>query len=125
MAEIVDVDGQSVFTVTPLKEDEWDDKYTEREIQACRILVKRLKGLDATLDESEFCRKCSPEIDIPTLKLIIRYKNENDTHIAKYIGQGNLTILVDFLENRDRTYFVDSETVITLIEGLLGVSRGS
>ena len=39
------------------------------DIGACREMVKKIKGINVSLDESQYCRKCSPNVTNPQLCL--------------------------------------------------------
>ncbi|HOX43304.1 MAG TPA: hypothetical protein PK668_06890 [Myxococcota bacterium] len=71
------------------------------ELQGMRAQVKSLKGLDATLDESELCRKCSPSVQTPELVLRVRYTEPSggkfEEHRVRGVRPRDLTLLQEFL----------------------------
>ena len=52
-----------------------------------------------TLDESQFCRKCSPKVTAPKLVLHISYNGEKARDIEN-IEPGDLRLLHDFLSGK-------------------------
>jgi hypothetical protein len=81
--------------------------YTEVEfvlhqIDGCRRLAKNLPGLAASVDEREFCRKCSPKLEHPALVLVFRLAGETSERRFRGISPEDLTILAAFLAGKDR-----------------------
>lgn len=74
------------------------------ELQAMRAQVKGLPGLDAVLDESELCRKCSPRVTAPELVLKVRYTEPGGGRIEEHRVRGvrprDLTLLQEFLSGQ-------------------------
>jgi hypothetical protein len=70
------------------------------ELKGCRTVVKEIKGIDVELDESAFCRKCSPDVEKPTLELVVKYEGE-DPHRVKSIRPEDLTLIKEFVEGKD------------------------
>jgi hypothetical protein len=65
-------------------------------------MVKEIKGLAVTIDESEFCRKCSPAVMSPVVILITRYPDHKDEYRAKGVNSEDLVLIREFLEGSDR-----------------------
>lgn len=72
------------------------------DIPECRQLVKSITGLSLSIDESEFCRKCSPRVGSPAMTLIIRYPGEKEPRQVKGISAQDLTLISEFLSGKNR-----------------------
>jgi hypothetical protein len=68
-----------------------------KELEACRRAVKTIKKLKIELDESQFCRKCSPDVKEPYLVLLVYYKGEEEPYRAKGIGLSDIVLIKEFL----------------------------
>lgn len=73
-----------------------------QQIDGYRRLAKALPGLSASIDEREFCRKCSPKVDHPAPVLVFRLAGETTERRFRGISPEDLTILSAFLAGRDR-----------------------
>jgi hypothetical protein len=75
----------------------------EWELPACRRKldeIRKLAGKTIALDESQFCRKCSPKASSPKLVLHISYKGEKKTVDVEGIKCDDLWILADLLAGK-------------------------
>jgi hypothetical protein len=72
------------------------------ELPACRRLVKEIKGISAELEESEFCRKCHPEVKTPRLGLTLRYSDLAKPHQVWGVTADDLRLLVEFLDGKTK-----------------------
>jgi len=72
-----------------------------QELPACRSIYKSLTQLKAELDESQFCRKCSPNVEKPELCLITHYKDENSSHKYCNLTSNDLSLVSAFLNGQD------------------------
>jgi hypothetical protein len=79
-----------------------DAAFITRELPDCRRLIKEIKGLDVELDESQFCKKCSPSAKNPSLILIVRYRGQNAPFKCAHIDRDDLVLLREFAEGKDR-----------------------
>ena len=96
------------------------------DIPECRRMVKAIKGLNLTLDESEFCHKCSPAVKSPGLILIVRYPGEKKPHRVRNVSSSDLEILQLFITGQDRVAgFTGTETplkeYLPRLQELLGI----
>ncbi len=99
----------------------------EWELASCRRAVETIEGLDVTLDESRFCRKCSPDVTDPKLVLEIRYEGEAEPVRVEGVNQHNHDLLSEFLSGSERhTDEYDAETplkdYIEELEWVLGLT---
>ena len=100
-------------------------KNVQNNVPKCRRLIKTLTGVDAEIIEKEFCDSCSPDIDNPTLKLVIHYPN-GKTHKAENINVEDLILIKEFLNGETaHKDFYDAQTplkqYIKRLETLLGI----
>jgi len=79
-----------------------DAAFITRELADCRRLVKEIKGLEVSLDESQFCRKCSPSAKNPSLILIVRYRGSGAPSKCPNIRKEDLVLIREFAEGKDR-----------------------
>ncbi|MCP4219909.1 MAG: hypothetical protein GY765_35080 [bacterium] len=61
-----------------------------------RRLAQQIKGIDAKLVETEFCKKCSPDCTAPNLSLDITLPGETAIRTIKHIQKEDLQLLVEF-----------------------------
>jgi len=71
------------------------------ELEGCRKAVKDIKGIHVELDESQFCRKCRPDVSRPVLLLKVHYGSF--CKITPDIRHRDLILLTDFMEGKLRT----------------------
>ncbi|HBX51443.1 MAG: hypothetical protein A2275_14350 [Bacteroidetes bacterium RIFOXYA12_FULL_35_11] len=72
-------------------------RFIEKEIPACRGLVSKIKDMEISLDESEYCRKCSPSVTEPELCIYLRTSDmEKPDHVCG-ISSDDLNVLSEFL----------------------------
>jgi hypothetical protein len=87
------------------------NRFVEYELKSCRRAVKAIRTLDIALDESQFCKKCSPDSKSPKLVLIIKYKGEETPHRCEYVTLDDLRLLREFLAGyRKHTGPYDNKT---------------
>jgi hypothetical protein len=107
-----------------------NDRGTAREIlhelPAMRGMVKALPGLDARLDESQYCKKCSPEVKSPAAVLVLRFPGVADEHRVEGVSPEDLELLQEFLAGaKVHKGERDSETALKAhagrLEELLGL----
>jgi len=98
------------------------------ELNDCRrefAELKKTTGPAAVLDESQFCRKCSPEIDQPAIVLHLEY-GDNSRHSVAGVRADDMRLLREFLTG-DLMHIEqnDAETPmlqrINRLEELLGI----
>ncbi|MFH0896111.1 MAG: hypothetical protein V2A54_16890 [Bacteroidota bacterium] len=97
-----------------------------RDLQACRSMVKNLKGLNATLDETTYCKKCNKTKATPELCLIIHYPDKTEQRTCG-VNRTSMMYLQEFLSGSLKHH---SETNaefplkdnINEIEKMLGIS---
>jgi len=66
-------------------------------LDSCRRAAKEIKKLHVKLDESQFCRKCSPDVENPRLALLVYYEGEERPHRIENIGLRDLILIRQFL----------------------------
>ncbi len=72
------------------------------QLEGCRRLARQIRGLDLTLDESAFCRKCTPAGKNPRLSLVVRYADTAKPHRADGISANDLVLIKEFLAGKDK-----------------------
>lgn len=70
---------------------------TASEIENYRQSVSGMNGLDITLDESQFCKKCSPDIKNPALYINIKYVDDAQVHKVCCVTQTDFSLMYEFL----------------------------
>lgn len=73
--------------------------FVQHDLLQCRAGSGRLKGVQATLDESSFCEKCAKEKGNPQLCLIIRYSDDNSEHRTCPVYPQDFVLLNEFLSD--------------------------
>jgi hypothetical protein len=99
----------------------WGIKVCRRDVEQLRKVV----GGAISLDESQFCRKCSPKASSPKLLLRIAYKDGKSRDIEN-ITHDDLRILHDFFAGRlltkdDRDFESPLKDRLPRLQELLGV----
>jgi len=74
----------------------------EWELPACRRLIGQIPVAWVTLDESQFCGKCSPGIGAPEIVLVVRIPGEAEPHRTAGIRSDDLVLVQEFLSGADR-----------------------
>jgi len=73
----------------------------EVDIPNCRRTIKLIKGIDVSLDESQFCKKCSPDVKTPKLVLTINYE-DGKKHRVEDVTNDDLVLISEFLSGSDK-----------------------
>jgi hypothetical protein len=76
--------------------------FVRRDLPVCRALADSISAINFKLDDSQYCKKCNPNIEIP--KLCITYKLADDaaeTHLCD-IYPNDLKIMKEFLQGKDK-----------------------
>jgi len=91
-----------------------------------RRLIGRMPVPWMQLDESQFCGKCSPGIDVPKLFLVVRVPGQAEPRKTADVGPEDLLLLQEFLSGADK--YTDAgggeapmKIYLPRIEELLGV----
>ncbi len=98
--------------------------FIQYDLPRIRALAENMPSVTVTIDESEFCKKCSPKVTNPQIIMTVHYTDR--THTVKGITDRDLQLMHDFLSGKDRfTNEYDAETplkdYIPRLEELLGV----
>lgn len=93
---------------------------TIQNISSCRSQVESFKGLNAKLDESEFCKKCSPKIKDPQLCLEIKYTDDEKVHRTCDVTETDMQLIAEFLSgsNVHKTFYDAHEPLKDYMERL-------
>jgi hypothetical protein len=83
------------------------------EIPECRIVLAEYPQFPLALDESEFCKRCSPNISKPKLALLIRFEGRASPHRLVPIRSTDIQLVCEFLS--------ENATHLAELERLLGV----
>jgi hypothetical protein len=85
--------------------------FVRRELPLCRTLADSIPAINLQLDESQYCKKCSPGIEQP--QLCITYKladDANETHMCG-ISPYDLKIMKEFMQGKDKHIGSNDEEV--------------
>jgi len=96
-------------------------------ISACRNEIKNIEGIHIALDESQFCKSCSPNIESPQLCLLVNIDNVEDTTKVCGVDYLDIRLLEEFLDDKLKhkgSHDEESPLVnhIARIQELLGVT---
>jgi hypothetical protein len=123
---------RTLYDETKMDTKEWVEKGRSStvawEIPECRREFKELQKLagdSISLDESQFCKKCSPKVTEPKLVLHITLKGEKARDVEK-IKHGDIRILREFLAGEllaegDRNSISPLKKSLPRLQELLGV----
>lgn len=101
-------------------------QFIEWELPKCRIIAKRIKGIKIYLDESKFCKNCSPNIETPELCLTVDIKGTDKTKDSSPISSVDLQLIDEFLSGKlvhkgRRDQETPLKEYIDHLENLLGI----
>ena len=96
------------------------------DIAPIRAMLKTINIVYLTLDESELCRKCSPDINDPQLVLVVRIPGA-PMHRFRGVNYEDIVLIREFLageevHNGDSDSKTPLKDYIPRIEKLLGIS---
>ncbi|MGV8120204.1 MAG: hypothetical protein AB2L14_10635 [Candidatus Xenobiia bacterium LiM19] len=94
--------GQRTLYASEKKGRSADAGFIEEDLPECRRLIKEIKGLDVSLNESEYCRKCSPDAKNPALILVVKYQGLGTPYRYRNIRSEDLILIREFMEGKDR-----------------------
>lgn len=94
--------GQRTLYAYEAKGRNADARFIEEDLPECRRLIKEIKGLALSLNEKEFCKKCSPAAKNPTLILVVNYQDSSTPHRCINIKSEDLILIREFMEGKDR-----------------------
>jgi hypothetical protein len=94
--------GERTLYASDTKGRNADARFITQGLPQCRRLIKEIKGLNVSLDESEFCRKCRGEVKHPSLVLLVNFRGGNAPYRCKGITAEDLILVREFIEGKDR-----------------------
>jgi len=71
--------------------------FIQRELNRCRREIQKVKGINVYLDESEFCKHCSPSVKNPVLYLIVNISGESDSIKTRMDNYIDIQLIQEFL----------------------------
>ncbi len=90
------------------------------ELDSCRRLAQQINTLDIELDESQFCKVCSPDVEYPQLGLIVKHPDNPQPHRVWGVREYDLTLIKEYNDGQLRTEEM-SDASLQRLEELLGV----
>jgi hypothetical protein len=87
--------------------------FVKRDLPLCRSTADSISAINLQLDESQYCKKCSPDIQLP--QLCINYKladDANETHICG-ITIYDLEIMKEFMQGKEK-HITDQDGEVAL-----------
>lgn len=94
---------KTIYAYDPSK-NKFNIDFLGYELSECRRLIKeiKVKGLNAQLDELEFCKKCCPQVTSARLILIVKYPGDKGVHRVKGVTANDLKLIWEFLSGKDK-----------------------
>jgi len=68
------------------------------ELPTYLLLISKIKKIDVKLDESQFCKKCSPNVTSPQYGLLVKYGNNKEAHKTSNITEEDINLIYEFSE---------------------------
>ena len=97
-------------------------------VAGCRESVPSIKGLAVQLDESQFCKCCSPDVELPKLGLVITYA-DGSVHRVWDIDWKDIEVIRAFMAGEktvgSRLDQRPLKDYINRLEELLGIEMGT
>jgi hypothetical protein len=99
-----------------------------KRINACRREIQKVKGINISLNESEFCKHCSPYTTNPTLYLLVNISGESKTIKIPDVSWTDIRLIQEFLSGSlvHKGYRNDEFLLVNYIERikeLLGIKE--
>jgi hypothetical protein len=93
-----EIDGQRPIekVVGEIAESLWLD------VEEYRRLAAQLSSLSVSLDESQFCKKCNPDVETPALVLVVHPPDAAEPHRTVGVTREDLRLLCEFASGSDR-----------------------
>ncbi|MCK4999391.1 MAG: hypothetical protein KAS23_07645 [Anaerohalosphaera sp.] len=99
----------------------------DMQLEQCRAMVKEIKGVSITLDESQFCGNCRGEVEEPALGIVVTYAGSDEYHNCKRVCYEDIVLIKEFLDGSisyvgmgGEAHFIGDH--IDRLEQLLGVT---
>jgi hypothetical protein len=70
------------------------------DLEICRRQIEKVKGINILLDESEFCNKCKPNTENPSLCLKVNIEGQKETTRVCNISSKDIILLQEFLTDK-------------------------
>jgi len=102
----------------------WD--VVSRVIPLCRQALKDVQGVAVRLDESQFCRQCSPKVRDPGLVLVVRYDGDVTVRAVGGITDNDARLISEFLPGTNKHVYGNASEAplkkyVPRLEELLGI----
>lgn len=83
-------------------DSDWQNLYEilEHGIYTCKRQLNKVEGIHIAIDESQFCKKCSPFIEKPELCLLVNIEGQQDTTKICNITVKDILLITEFLNNK-------------------------
>lgn len=75
-------------------------RFIERELPVCRTLADSIYGVELTIDEKSFCKKCSPEVKDPSLCINTKFAGETTENTVCDIDSDDMQLLYEFMKGK-------------------------
>jgi hypothetical protein len=92
-----EVDNETEINTDTLKISQNRISFIKYELTAIQREIQKVKGINISLDESEFCKHCSPFVEEPTLYLSINIGGESDTTKISDFDYMDVRLIHEFL----------------------------
>jgi hypothetical protein len=73
----------------------------QKDLRACRGAINKINCLEIKLDESQFCRKCSPKIEHPEIGIRFKYRGDPKEQTIWGIDNTDLDLLAEFCQGEN------------------------
>jgi hypothetical protein len=75
-------------------------RFIERELTVCRTLADSISGIDLVLDEKQFCKKCSPKTEDPSLCIHLKFAGDTTTNTVCSVYSEDMQLLYEFTKGK-------------------------
>jgi hypothetical protein len=91
--------------------------FVRRDLPVCRTIADSIPAINLQLDESQYCKKCCPNIETPQLCLTYNLADDaNETHICG-IYPNDLKIMKEFMQGKNK-HITENDGEVALKEYL-------
>jgi len=112
-------------TVYKKGEDEEKSSFVqnlEKNLNACRRMIDKVKGINIKLDESLLCKHCSPKTENPQLCLLVNIAGQSDTTKVCNINPTDIQLIQEFLEDK-LIHKGETDTESPLVNNLIKIKK--
>lgn len=72
-------------------------EFVDNKIVSCRRLLDNINEIDINIDESQFCKHCSPNITKPELNILVKLRDDHQYTLLQNISYDDIKLIDEFI----------------------------